>query len=367
MKIDKIDIYRVSMPLVYPFRTAYGNDDTIESVLVCMRSGGVEGWGEATPWSSPGYSAECAKTAFIIIRDFLAPRLHGEDIQSGNALQERLAWVKGNYFAKAALDLAWWDLEAKLQGRPLYQLLGGGSEPVAVGADFGVMDSIDELLKTMATAVADGFKRVKLKFRPGWDTEMVRCVRANFPDTVIHIDCNSAYTLADSAMFQALDAYNLAMVEQPLAHDDLVDHAALQKKLRTPICLDESITTVARARKAIALNACGWINIKPGRVGGLTPAVQIHDLAREAGVPCWVGGMLESSVGAHHCLALATLPNFTYPNDLFPSRRFYHQDMAAPDMVLCAPSLMRPGDIAGCGAQPISRRLQEQTLEYAGI
>ena len=363
MKITSVEIYRVGMPLVYPFRTAFGNDDRIESILVKMTSDAGFGWGESTPWQSPGYSAECAPTAFIILRDFLAPLILGKDLRCGEDLQQALSPVKGNPFAKAALDLAWWDLFARNTGQPLYKALGGGRRTVDVGADFGIMESIDLLLKTIDTAVRAGFKRIKLKYRPGWELDMIAAVRKAFPSTVFHVDGNSAYTLADAKMLKRLDEFDLAMIEQPLMHDDLVDHATLQRQLRTPICLDESITSAAKARKAVELKACGWINIKPGRVGGLTNAKAIHDVCQNAGIPCWVGGMLESSLGAWHCAALATLPNFKYPNDIFPSDRFYKEDLSDPPVILSGPSQVTIPDVPGCGAEPNLKRLAAQTIE----
>ena len=367
MRIEAIDIYRVAMPLVYPFRTAFGNDEVIESILVRMQSGETHGWGESTPWQAPGYSPEFAAGAFLVVRQFLAPRLIGQAVQTGAELQHLLAHVKGNYFAKAALDLAWWDLAARRQAQPLWQVLGGRRPTVDVGADFGIMERVDDLLRAIEGAVRAGFKRIKLKYRPGWDLNVIAAVRRRFPDPGIHIDCNSAYTLADLAMFKQLDRFNLAMIEQPLMHDDLLDHAKLQAELKTPLCLDESITSGDKARQAIELRACGWINIKPGRVGGLTNAVAIHDLCQKAGIPCWVGGMLESAVGAAHCLALATLPNFTYPADVFPSERFFAPDLAEPPMALSAPSRMTASAAPGCGAEPNAARLAKQTLEQVSI
>lgn len=363
MKIEEITLYRVAMPLVYPFRTSYGNDDCIEAILVRMRSGNLTGWGEAAPLSSPGYSAECARTAYIMVRDFLAPRLLGVDIQSGEQLQERLSVYKGNPFAKASLDLAWWDLHARSLNRPLYQVLGGERTTVEVGADFGIMESIDGLLATIQQAVDSGFKRVKLKFRPGWDVPMVAAVRKRFPDLRMHIDCNSAYRIEDVAMFKELDAYGLEMIEQPLQHDDLLDHAALQKELETPICLDESITSPSKVEKALRINACRWVNIKPGRMGGLTPALEANKICVEAGIPCWIGGMLESAVGAHHCLALATLPNIRYPSDIFPSSRFYKEDLSEPEVRLSGPSEVTVSQEPGCGATPNLKRLKQQCQE----
>jgi o-succinylbenzoate synthase len=365
MRIESIEIYRVRMPLIYPFRTAFGNDDTIESIIVRIHSGISYGWGESTPWQSPGYSSESASTSFIIIRDFLAPLLLGQEISSGDELQKKLAPVKDNFFAKAALDLAWWDLDARSRGIPLYRLLGGKKKVVYTGADFGIMENVDELIKTIGAAVRAGFRRIKLKYRPGWELDMLSAVRKAFPDTVFHVDCNSAYTLDDTEMLMHLDRFNLAMIEQPLMHDDLIDHSVLQKKLKTPICLDESITTLYKARQAISIGACRWINIKPGRVGGLTNAVKIHDYCQGAGIPCWVGGMLESSLGAHHCLALATLPNFIYPNDIFPTDRFFLKDLSDPPMVLSGPSQVKVTEEPGCGAEPEISRLKAQTIEKA--
>lgn len=364
MKIDSVEAYRVSMPLIYPFRTSFGNDDCIESVLVLVRSGSSYGWGEASPWQRPNYCAESAATAMLVIREYLAPLVVGREFESGIELQEAFSPIRGNFFAKAAIDLAWWDLYARQQDLPLYQVLGGKRSEIEVGADFGIMDSIPQLIETIETAVQEGFKRVKLKYRPGWDLPMIATVREHFPTLPIHVDCNSAYTLSDLANLKQLDAFNLTMLEQPLMCDDLIDHATLQKEIRTPICLDESITSVDRARKAIDIGACGWINIKAGRVGGLTPAVAIHDLCARNNIPCWVGGMLESSVGAHHCLALASLENFRYPADIFPTTRFYHRDIGRPAMRLSGPSLMTLEDTPGCGAEPDPEMLEKQTLDH---
>ena len=323
MIIDSILIHRVALPLVEPFRTACGDDFENESVLVRLGSNGQFGWGEATSGKEPTYCHECAATQFMVSRDHLAPRLLGKDLAAGVELQEALGDIKGNRFAKAAFDLAWWDLHAKLSGEPLWRLLGGRSNVVTAGADFGVMDTFDEILAKVRGAVADRYRRVKLKCRPGWDLDMVKAVRAEFPDLTIHIDCNSAYTLDDYELFEEMDSFNLAMIEQPLANDDIIDHAALAAHISTPVCLDESIDSPENARKAVAIGACRWINIKPGRSGGLTPSLAIHDIAMDAGVGCWIGGMLESAVGAMHCAHLATLPNVRYPSDIFPSSRFF--------------------------------------------
>ena len=367
MRLDSIDLYRVRLPLVYPFRTAYGDAHAIESVLVRMQGVGAAGWGEATPWESPRYSPEWAAGAYSLARDWLAPQLVGRDIGSGAELQAVLAPFKGNPFAKAALDLAWWDLEARLRGKPLWQLVGGRSDRVEVGADFGVMETVAALLDSVAGACAAGFKRVKLKFRPGWEIDVVRAVRLAFPDLVFHVDCNAAYALSDLELFRALDELAPAMVEQPLAHDDLLDHARLQRQIRTPVCLDESITSPRAARQALEVGACRYLNVKPGRVGGITPALEILEAGREAGVSCWIGGMLESAIGASHCLALATLPGVSYPSDIFPSRRFYDHDLTRPEIELAGPSVIRAFDGPGIGCQPEGEVLAVRTVESCTV
>jgi o-succinylbenzoate synthase len=349
MRIDRIELFHVAMPLIFPWRTAYGEDAAVESVLCRLTSGSVSAWGESSPFAAPCYSPEWGGGVFAICRSWLGPTLLHQDIPSGADLQQRLGMFKGNPFAKAVLDTAWWNLQSRIENKPLHELIGATRDTVAVGADFGVMDSLDDLLAGVGKAVDDGFPRIKLKFRPGWDRDMVAAVRRQHPRQTVHIDCNSGYTLADVPLFQSLDDFELAMIEQPLPHDDVLDHAELQRQIRTPVCLDESVTGLRAARQAIDQQSCRFVNVKPGRVGGLTPAVQIHDLCAQAGIPCWVGGMLESAVGASTCVALAMLPNFTYPADIFPSSRFYVEDLADP-----AIELVR--DAAG---QPAARALRE--------
>jgi O-succinylbenzoate synthase len=377
MRITAVEIYHVAMPLLYPWRTAYGEDAAVESVLVRLHAtdsssgGGLSAWGESSPLAAPCYSPEWAGGVFATVRDWLAPAVVGRDVASGAELQKLLAHFKGNPFAKAALDTAWWVLDAQRVGQPLHRLLGATRDGCPVGADFGVMDSTDDLLRAIAGAVEAGFPRVKLKFRPGWDLPMLAAVRREFPHQVFHIDCNSGYRLADLDLFRRVDELNLAMIEQPLAHDDVVDHAKLQQAIRTPVCLDESITSVERARQAVELGSCRYVNIKPGRVGGLTNAVAIHDLCRRAGIPCWVGGMLESAVGARLCVALAMLDNFTYPADIFPSKRFYADDLGRPELELTSGPGGTPHVAAsrqpGLGAEPDAALLARLTKQKARI
>ncbi|MBI4579479.1 MAG: o-succinylbenzoate synthase [Planctomycetes bacterium] len=366
-RIDALELFRVRMPLVYPFTTAYGSDDVIESIIVKVVSGELYGWAEAQAFKAPTYCPEYAEGLLLMMRKYLAPAIVGKRIESGEELERIWSCFKGNHFAKGGIDMAWWDLYARSRGEPLWKTLGGTGPLVEVGADFGVMHSLDALLEKIDGAVEAGYKRVKLKYAPGWDLEMVTTVRRAFPKMTFHIDCNGAYRLSDLAMFEKLDEYGLAMIEQPLMHDDLVDHATLAKSIRTPICLDESITSLDRARKAIEIGACRWVNIKPVRVGGFTPALKINEYCMKAGVPCWVGGMVESALGAAHCLAMATLENMKYPSDIFPSSRFYARDLGRPEMALSGPSQITAASVPGVGVEPDPEQLQRMTVEYVRV
>ncbi|MBI3944952.1 MAG: o-succinylbenzoate synthase [Armatimonadetes bacterium] len=367
MKIDSIEVRYVAMPLKYPWRTAYGEDWDIHSVLVRMTSGEHAAWGEASPLQAPTYSPETAMSVFHNIKEFFAPRLVGEEIESADALNERLALFKGNPFAKAGVEVAWWMLSAAIQGEPLHRLLGAAPREVDAGADFGVQDSIDMLLGNIQGALDLGHRRVKLKVRPGWDLEMLRAVRATFPGATFHIDCNSGYTLDDLPFFKEVDKLGLAMIEQPLFHTDLLEHAELQRRIETPVCLDESLKSVRDMEWAIRLKSCRYVNIKPGRVGGLQNALVIHNLARDAGIPAWVGGMLESGIGAGICVELAMLGNFTYPADLFPSERFYEQDLTEPALVMTDRCTFLPSTVPGIPQQPVPERVERVTREKAVI
>jgi O-succinylbenzoate synthase len=359
MKIDRIELFHVAMPLISPWRTAYGEDAAIHAVLCRMTSGSCSAWGESSPLAAPCYSPEWGGGIFAVCREWLAPTLLHQDVVSGEDLQQRLGHFKGNPFAKAILDATWWNLQSRIENKPLHQLLGefAGCTPreeVPVGADFGVLDSIDELLACVDDAVEQKFPRIKLKFRPGWDLPMLRAVRAKHPTHPIHIDCNSGYRISDLPLFREVDELNLAMIEQPLQHDDLIDHAELQRSIRTPVCLDESLVTLRQAQQAIAIGSCRYANIKPARVGGL-----------KAGIPCWVGGMLESATGVATCVALAMLPNFTYPADIFPSSRFYHEDLSDPPLELIRTREGLPGVRAPHTLpEPNPDRLKKMTMQY---
>jgi o-succinylbenzoate synthase len=358
MTIDKIDVFHVRMPLKQPWKTAFSEEYAIDTVLVRMTRGEDIGWGETAPYAVPQFSPEWATGCFYLIRDVFAPLLAGQRIESGADLQDRLRSFKGNQFAKAALDIAWWDLAARREGKPLWQMIGGEQPDVAVGADIPIQDDPDVLLAAVGSAQDAGFARTKLKFRPDSGVSMVAKVREAFPDATIHIDCNCGFTLEDVPLFLELDELGLKMIEQPLASDDLVDHARLQEKLKTPICLDESITSADRARKALDIGASSWINIKHGRVGGLTNALEIYALCQDRQAPCWIGGMLESCVGQGPSLALGTLPGISYPADVFPQGRLYDDDLAEPVITLSGPGTVTAPDRPGHGFTPNPEKLR---------
>ena len=358
MRITRLEVYYVSQPLIYPWRTAYGADYEVDSVLLHAYSGQVDAWAETTPLRTPTYSPEFTLGVYSLISEIMAPLLVGQEFGSAEALLHRLRPFKGNPFAKAGVESAWWMLQAKIQGRPLHELLGGTYRKVEAGADFGIQDSIDMLLTKIQSAVDQGYKRVKLKYAPGWGLEMLKAVRAAFPRQTFHIDCNSGYTLDDLPMFKEIDKLGLAMIEQPLFHTDLLDHAELQMHLDTPICLDESIKSVRDFELALKYGACRVLNIKPGRVGGLSVAIRLHDMARDAGIPCWVGSMLESGVGYGTLIELATLDNFLYPADIFPSDHFYVGDLAEPAVAIDDDCTFTPSSVPGIPYEPDPSRLQ---------
>jgi o-succinylbenzoate synthase len=367
LKIDRIDVYWLKLPLAFVWKTSYSDQYFTDTILVRMEGGGHHAWGESCPPYIPGYSAEHTLGTFHTLREHMVPRIVGQDIETAQDILDRLAFIKGNQFARAALDITWWVLDAKRRGLPLHRALGGNADRVAVGADFGVQESLDHLMAKIQGAVDAGFPRVKLKFRPEWDLFMVEAVRGTFPDLTIHIDCNAAYSPADFALFRSLDRFKLAMIEQPLADDgmSLVNHAALQRQIGTPVCLDESAQSLAHVEAAIALESCRVVNIKMARVGGLTESRRIQALCAEHGIPCWVGGMLESAVGGAICAELATLPNFTYPGDIFPSSYFYADDLGKPEIVLSGPGEVATSRVPGIAQEPDPALLARWTAAHA--
>ena len=324
-----MELRRITLPLVTPFRTAAGTMVEREVLLVRVVGGEAEGWGECAAFSEPTYTSEYVDGAADVLERFLVPALFARD---GGA-----TWVQGHRMAKAALETALLDADLRARGESLSSFLGGVRTAVDAGVAVGIADSVGELVDAVDRYVAEGYRRVKLKVQPGWDVEPVRAVRERFPDLALQVDANGAYSLdgggdggAGVAALAALDAFDLLLVEQPLAADDLVGHAALARRLRTPICLDESIESAADAAAALALGACSVVNVKPGRVGGYLEARRVHDVCAAAGAPVWCGGMLETGLGRAANAALAALPGFTLPGDLSASGRWYAQDVTEP-------------------------------------
>jgi len=335
------------MPLISPFETSFGRTTDRECILIALQSEGLTGYGECVADRDPGYSYETTGTAWHILKDFIAPLILGEDVENAVDFKRRVAGIRGHYLAKAGVEMALWDLRGKREGKSLRELFGGQREKVAVGVSVGLQESPENLVQAVEKYLAVGYRRVKIKIKPGRDVDDASAVRKAFPDIKLQVDANSAYTLETAQTLQPLDQLNLLLIEQPLFEDDIWEHHKLQQKFRTPLCLDESILSARHARYAIEVDACRIINIKAGRVGGLSEAIAIHDLCRERGLPVWCGGMLETGVGRASNLALASLPGFSLPGDISASERYYAQDITRerftlnPDSTIDVPG--RPG------------------------
>ena len=319
-----------------PFETSFGSIDSRLIVLVSLEGNGLTGWGEVVAAEAPRYSYETVGTARHVIRDYLAPVILARPLTDLDDLGARFAPFRGHNMAKAGLELAYMHLLAQTSKQSLSQLIGGTRPAIAVGVSLGIQPTLDQLLRRVDQYLALGYQRIKLKIKPGWDVAVVREVRRRHPNILLSVDANSAYRLDDLVELQALDEFDLLMIEQPLDHDDLVDHAKIQSVMKTPICLDESITGSRRARQALELGSCQIINIKIGRVGGYSEALAIHDLCYAKEVPVWCGGMLESGIGRAHNIALASLPGFTLPGDISASSRYFARDVIVPPVTVSA-------------------------------
>ena len=365
MKIDRIEQFYVQMPLKSFFETSFGREDVVEKVVLAVYADGLVGYGESPVEKNPFYSAETADTSWLIQRDYLIPMLLGTDIGHASEIPARLGRVRGHNMAKAGLEAAIWDLESQIAGVSIARLLGGTRQKINSGVSIGIQNSIEDLLGQIETYLGEGYQRIKIKIKPGWDQSVVERVRARFSDVLLMVDANSAYTLADAPMLTALDGFDLLMIEQPLAYDDILDHAELQKQVKTRICLDESIHTVGRAREALTLGSCKIINIKPARVGGMTQARQIHDICQEHDIPVWCGGLLETGVGRAHNIAMASLPNFSLPGDISASDRYWHEDIIDPPFALNDDGTIDVPSVPGLGVAVIRERLARVSAQMA--
>jgi O-succinylbenzoate synthase len=367
MKIERIEIRRIELPFVAPFETSGWREYANHSLIVRLFAGGQEGWGESPVGMGPWYNEETQSTGWAIAREHLAPMLLQAEIGRPEDVDALYQKVRGNRIARSGFDFAAWDLFGKLEGRSLSAMLGGMRERVDVGVSVGVQPHIEALLRVVGGYVEAGYRRVKLKIKPGWDVEPTRAVREAWPDLRLQVDANSIYTLDQADHLAQLDAFDLLLIEQPLAHDDIFDHAKLQRRLRTPICLDESIVSPEHARWALELKACGVINIKPSRVGGLSAARQIHDMCQEAGVPVWCGGMLETGIGRAANVALASLPNFALPGDISASDRYFRRDVVSNPFALNPDSTLSVPAAPGAGADVDEAFLDSVTLERVEV
>jgi len=366
--IETIELREINLPLIHFFETSFGRTTTRRIILVrVIDPDGAEGWGECTAGEGPFYSDEWTETAWATVNEFLAPMVVGHQIQDAAAVSDLMKSVRGHRMAKAAIETACWDLEAKRAGVALWRHLGGIHEEIACGVSIGIQNSVEELIEKIDKELKAGYQRIKIKIKPGWDLDIVKQVRARFPEIGLMGDANSAYTLADADLFRKLDEFKLMMVEQPLAHDDMFDHAELQKKIRTPVCLDESIKTPADAEHAIRLGACKIINVKLGRVGGHGQAKRVEAIARQSQIPVWCGGMLESGVGRAHNIAMATLAGFTLPGDVSASERYWHADIIEPAVTVTPKGTIKAPEKPGIGFEVDRARIDRATVRSERI
>ncbi len=361
MRVRKITLREIHLKLLSPFQTSFGISELRRILLLEADVDGISAWGESTAGENPFYSYETVETAWLILRDYLWPLVKGKELASAAEVWDLLTHVRGHNMAKAALETAVWDAEAKLKNLPLAKLLGGTRAEIPCGVSIGIQPSIEALIAKVSEALAAGYQRIKIKIKPGQDLDPVRALREHFPQIRLMVDANSAYRLEDAPLLKALDAYYLIMIEQPLGWDDIFSHAQLQRQLQTPICLDECIHDVEQARAAIETGACRIINIKLGRVSGHTSARQIHDLCQTHSIPVWCGGMLESGIGRAHNIAMSSLPNFSLPGDVSASKRYWAEDIISPEVEVTPQGTIRVPKAAGIGYEPRRDRIESLT------
>jgi O-succinylbenzoate synthase len=367
MRIDAIVLREINMPLMRAFETSFGVTRNRRIVLAEVQSEGLTGWGECTAGEHPFFSGESTDSAWQVLVGELAPLLAGESPEHGGECPRILGAVRGNPMAKAALENAVWDLEAQREGISLSQLIGGVRESVPCGVSLGIQSSIPELLATIERDLEAGYQRIKLKCKPGWDVEVFERVRSRWPGILLSCDANSAYRLHDQDHIESFDAFDLLMIEQPLWHDDFYFHSVLQKRLNTPICLDESIRNRRDALAAIEVGSCRIINLKLGRVGGFSEAIAVHNVALERGIPVWCGGMLESGIGRAHNIALSTLEGFTLPGDVSASARYWAEEIVEPEIAVSREGEIAVADTPGRGYEVRSDLIDKLTVRKETI
>ena len=349
MKIEAITLREIHMPLVHFFETSFGRTYSRKILLVTVHSEGVDGWGESVVGEDPYYSSEWIETAWPTLTHYLIPAMLGKQVESGRECQALYAKVRAHRMAKAALENAVWDAEATQKKQPLWKLLGGTRREIPCGVSIGIQDSVEQLLEKIQTELAAGYRRIKVKVKPGWDVNVLEKIRSRWADIMLSCDANSAYTLDQVEHLRKFDQFNLLMIEQPLWNDEIYYHARLQKELRTAICLDESIVNARSAAFAADIGACRIVNIKVGRVGGFSEAIKLHDVCQQNKIPVWCGGMLETGIGRGHNIALSTLPNFSLPGDVSASKRYWKEDIVEPEIEVSPQGMIAIRDTPGTG------------------
>ena len=358
MKIEAITLREIRMPLVHFFETSFGRTYERRILLVTVHCQGLDTWGECVAGEDPFYSDEWIDSAWLTMKRYLAPAVIGRNLEAGRDCVALFARVRGHRMAKAAIENALWDAEAREKGQPLWQLLGGTRREISCGVSIGIQDSVEQLLEKIGTELAAGYQRIKVKVKPGWDVKVLERIRQKWPEILLSCDANSAYTLEDMAHLKRFEQFKLLMIEQPLWNDDIYLHARLQRELKTRICLDESIRNARDAEMAAELRACGIMNIKVGRVGGFSEAVRVHDICQLHQIPVWCGWMLESGVGRVQNIALSTLNNFSLPGDVSASKRYWKEDIIEPEVTVSAQGTIKVCDQPGTGY-----RVREDLIE----
>ena len=362
MKIESITLHHISMPLVAPFETSFGRETDRQCILISLQAQGLIGYGECVATRDPGYNYETTGTAWHILKDFIAPLLLNQDVTDAQDFQKRVDGIRGHHLAKSGVEMALWDLLGKRDGKSLREMFGGTRDRVDVGVSIGIQESASALVRTVESYLEKGYRRVKIKIKPGREVEETSAVRRAYPDLRLQVDANSAYTLENAGALRPLDELDLLLIEQPLYEDDIWDHRKLQAEFKTPICLDESVVSARHARYALEMEACKIINIKPARVAGLSQGILIHDYCRSRSVPVWCGGMLETGVGRASNLALASLPGFVLPGDISASDRYYQRDITNERFVLNADSTIDVPNGSGLGVTIDREALRQFTL-----
>ncbi|HEY1463235.1 MAG TPA: o-succinylbenzoate synthase [Terriglobales bacterium] len=367
MKIEAITLHEIQMPLVHFFETSFGRTTHRRIILAQVHCEGVEGWGECVAGEGPFFNEEWTEEAWVTLKTYLCPLLAGKDLKSAEESATHMAKVRGHRMAKAALENALWDAEARQKQIPLWKLLGGTRQEIACGVSIGIQDSVEQLLEKIETEVSAGYQRIKVKVKPGWDLTVLEKIRARWPKILLSCDANSAYTLNDISHLQKFDDFNLLMIEQPLWSDDIYYHAQLQSKLKTALCLDESILHARSAAMAAEIKACRIINIKVGRIGGLSEAKRVHEVCQKHDIPVWCGGMLESGIGRAHNIALSSLANFSLPGDVSASKRYWKEDIIEPAVEVSLQGTIGMRNEPGIGYRVNEERIQRLTVRKETI